>query len=88
MFTWDEAKRRSNLKKHGFDFTEAELVFAGPTLSTEDMSSNYGEQRLKTLGLLRDMVVMITHTPRGEDDHIISIRKADRHETHTYYSQI
>lgn len=30
-FTWDEAKRKTNLAKHGFDFAVAEAVFAGMT---------------------------------------------------------
>jgi uncharacterized DUF497 family protein len=28
-FQWDEAKRQSNLQKHGFDFVDAPTVFAG-----------------------------------------------------------
>ena len=32
----DEVKRKSNLKKHGLDFAEAELVFGGLTASYED----------------------------------------------------
>ncbi len=31
MITWDERKRRVNLKKHGFDFIDAEEVFQGVT---------------------------------------------------------
>jgi uncharacterized protein (DUF4415 family) len=31
-FTWDEAKRRSNLRKHGFDFAEVEIVFMERTV--------------------------------------------------------
>ncbi len=30
-FEWDEAKRKSNLKVHGLDFAEAEIVFDGLT---------------------------------------------------------
>ena len=26
---WDEAKNRSNIRKHGFDFAEAEELFRG-----------------------------------------------------------
>jgi uncharacterized DUF497 family protein len=35
-FTWKAAKRASNLKKHGFDFADAEQVFHGPTITEED----------------------------------------------------
>ena len=83
MFTHDEAKRLSNLKVHGFDFIGVEVVFAGNTITREDRRASCGEQRLQTLGLWRDVVVFVVHTPRGEDDHIISIGKADRHEQRT-----
>jgi uncharacterized DUF497 family protein len=28
-FEWDEAKNRLNIRKHGFDFAEAEEMFRG-----------------------------------------------------------
>ena len=88
MFAWDEAKRRSNLKKHGIDFRDAERIFRGFTLTAEDTREAYGERRFLTLGLLHDQVVSVTHTERGEDSRIISIRKATKHETRYYFSQI
>jgi uncharacterized DUF497 family protein len=33
-FEWDEAKRRSNLHRHGIDFADAESVFAGETVTS------------------------------------------------------
>ena len=45
MFTWEEKKRRSNLKNHRLDFMEAEEVFAGATFTFEDDRFDYGEQR-------------------------------------------
>ena len=48
----------------------------------------YGERRFLTLGLLQDQVVSVTHTERGEDIRIISIRKATKHEARYYFSQI
>ena len=35
-FTWHEAKRESNLRDHGLDFTDAWEVFDGPTFTYED----------------------------------------------------
>jgi len=52
MFTWDEAKRRANLRKHGIDFLDAERIFRGFTLTAEDSREAYGEPRFLTLGLL------------------------------------
>ena len=85
MSTYDEAKRLRNLEVHGFDFIGVDVVFAGNTVTREDRSAAYGELRLQTLGLWRDVVVFVVHTPRDDDDHIISIRKADKHEQRTYW---
>ena len=30
MYEWDEAKREANLKKHGYDFADADLVYENP----------------------------------------------------------
>ena len=51
-FSWDERKRRLNLKEHGLDFVDAPRVFEGPTLTFEDDRFAYDEQCLVTLGFL------------------------------------
>jgi len=88
VFTWHEAKRHTNLRKHGIDFKDASAIFDGFTVTSEDTRKAYGEQRLLTLGALHGIVVSITHTERDEQLHIISIRKATRHEERFYFSQI
>lgn len=88
MFIWDEAKCKANLEKHGIDFADAETIFAGYTVTAEDSRESYGEHRFLTLGVLQDEVVSVAHAPRGNDDRIISIRKATKHETRFYISQI
>ena len=88
MYTWDEAKRLANLRKHGIDFRDAAKIFGGFTLTAEDDRDSYGERRFLTLGLLEDQVVSIAHTERGEHIRVISIRKATKHEAHFYFSQI
>jgi len=88
VITWDEPKRRRNLKKHGFDFVDAEQVFEGVTYTYEDDRLAYAEQRFVTLGLLREIVVSIVHTEEGEHIHIISMRKATRRERKIYFESI
>jgi len=88
MFSWDERKRLANLRKHRIDFLDAERIFRGFTLTSEDMRVAYGERRFLTLGLLEDQVVSVTHTEHGDDIRIISIRKATKHEARFYFSQI
>ncbi|MBS0457430.1 MAG: BrnT family toxin [Proteobacteria bacterium] len=85
MVTYDETKRAANLLKHGFDFVGADAIFAGFTISREDTSEAYGELRLQTLGLWNGVVVFVVHTPRGDADHVISIRKAEKHEERIYW---
>lgn len=85
MLTYDEAKRKANIAKHGFDFVGAEAIFAGLTITREDRSQDHSELRLQTLGLWNGVVVFVVHTPRGDDDHIISIRKAENHEASIYW---
>jgi uncharacterized DUF497 family protein len=41
---------------------------------------------LQTLGLWYDVVVFVVHTRRGDDDHVISIRKAQKHEAKIFWN--
>jgi uncharacterized DUF497 family protein len=84
-FTWRESKRKTNLKKHGLDFADAEKVFVGPMAVFEDTSRDYGEQRWVGIGLLNFLVVLIVHVEFDGTIHIISMRKADSDETNLFY---
>ena len=85
---WDEAKRRANLRKHGFDFADAKDVFNGITYTIEDRRFDYGEKRFITLGMLREVVVVIAHTEIPVRIRIISMRKATRNEQILYFQNI
>lgn len=87
-FTWQEPKRRANLKKHGFDFADAEQVFYGPTLTEEDARDYGGEQRFNTTGLLGVETVVISHTETETEIQIISMRKAESHEIRKFFSYL
>lgn len=82
-FTWNSAKRQSNLKKHGFDFADAPQVFAGPTMTVEDARDYGGEQRFNTTGFLGAAIVTISHTETDDEIHVISLRKATTDEIET-----
>ena len=41
MNTWDETKRRRNLKDHGIDFADLEAFFSGDLLTREDLRLAY-----------------------------------------------
>jgi uncharacterized DUF497 family protein len=56
-FEWDDAKNRQNLKKHGFDFADAEHLFTGdmPFFVSLDTQDDYGEDRWKVSGCWREL---------------------------------
>jgi hypothetical protein len=87
-FEWDTTKRNSNIEKHGIDFIDAPMVFAGYTLTIEDDRYDYGEERFVTFGILDSRVVAVVHTETDNSIRIISIRKATKHEEKEYFSQI
>jgi len=88
LFEWDEAKRRSNIQKHGIDFIGIEGVFAGTTVTILDDRYDYGESRFVTLGLLNGRVVVIAHTETAEVIRVTSVRKATKNEEANYFKEI
>jgi len=87
-FEWDRAKNRVNRRKHGLNFADAPLVFAGQTLTFEDRRRSYGEPRYLTIGALAGRMVIIAHTLRGEATRIISMRKANARERARYQERL
>ena len=83
--TWDETKRRSNLRKHGLDFADAgevlesrlrlDLPVTGKT-EARVMSISYA------LGVLA--VLTVVHTERERSARIISFRRASGKEREVY----
>jgi uncharacterized protein len=89
MITWDDRKRRENLRKHGIDLAELEAIFDFPMITVEDDRDSYGEVRLQSLGMWRGRVVFLVWTPRGDDTaHLISCRYADRTQVENYFSAL
>lgn len=87
-FEWDEAKRLSNIRRHGIDFAIIEKVLDGATITFKDDRFEYGETRVLTFGLLDGDVVVIIHTETDEVIRVISLRKATRHEQETYFKKV
>ena len=86
MATWDEAKRRRNIKDRGLDFADGEAIWDNFTITREDIRHAYGEKRLVTFGILEGDVVVMVHTERRAGSHIISLRKAEKHEARYYFN--
>jgi uncharacterized DUF497 family protein len=83
--TWDESKRRRNIKDHGLDFVGCEAIWDNFTITREDVREAYGEKRLVTFGLLEGTVAVLVHTERRTGPHIISLRRAEKYETRYYF---
>jgi uncharacterized protein len=77
---FDFDKRDRTLAERGLDFTRANEVFAGVSVTAEDARFDYGEQRFTTVGVLDGRMVVMVWTPRGEVRRIISMRKANERE--------
>ena len=88
MISWDEPKRRSNIKKHGIDLAELESAFDAPMITVEDAQEDYGELRLQSLAIWRGRVVFLVWTERAEAAHLISCRYADRSQTEDFFTNI
>ena len=67
-YTWDEAKRKSNLRKHGLDFSDAPAVLEASSFSTEDTRFPYSERRYNAWGYFQADLVSITYTEQKRDD--------------------
>jgi uncharacterized DUF497 family protein len=78
-FEWDEAKRQTNLAKHGLDFLDAEVVIEGPHILDEARSVG-DELRRMAIGVLDGRYVTIIFTERNGALRVISLRKARRRE--------
>lgn len=87
-FIWNEAKRRENLRKHGPDFADAERVFAGEVFGREDQRYAYDERRMIAIGLLDAVTVLVVHVESETTIRVISMRRADKHETKIFFDYI
>lgn len=85
MITSDPRKRAEVLRNRNLAFEDAEILFQGAVITTEDRRRDYGEPRYQTVGFLNGRMVMVVWTPRGgTDTHIITMRKCNDRERKIY----
>jgi uncharacterized DUF497 family protein len=83
MLEWDEAKRLKNIQRRGLDFEDADLMFDGRPVTTAASRRNNEDRFVSTAeidGKLYTVVLMW----RGENQRIISFRRASYGEERTY----
>ncbi len=85
-FEWDSKKAEINLRKHQVAFEEAASIFGDPLAITfRDPDHSVGERRYLTFGISQSgLLLVISHTYRGEMARIISARRATRAERNIY----
>lgn len=80
-FEWDEAKARSNRRKHRVSFEEAATVFMDPLAQVFDDDGSRGEQRYLLVGRsLARRELLVVHVERGDRIRLISARLATPRE--------
>jgi uncharacterized DUF497 family protein len=80
IFEWHDAKHEWNSRERGFGFDFAALVFEGRVLTQIDDRHDYGEVRIKAIGEVDGIVLVVVYTDRDDVRWIISARKANRKE--------
>jgi len=82
---FDPKKDAANLKKHGVSLSEGDGVLNDPLAITVEDESAQGERRFVTIGMnVFGSLMVVVHTPRGDEVRIISVRKADPKERRAY----
>jgi len=88
-FSWDNRKNKTNQKKHGISFEEAQTVFFDENaIEFFDPDHSESEDRFIMLGLsyrLRILVVCYCLRESDSEIRIISARKATKKEQKVYW---
>ena len=85
MIVFDEAKRQTNLAKHGLDLADAGLVYHAPNKITL-CSPRQGEHRLMDVAMVKivGIVLVLVYVERDQDIRAISLRRASKQERRYY----
>jgi uncharacterized protein len=86
---WDEAKRLSNLTKHGLDFSKVSVVLES-RYRFDVASPQKGENRVQSYAYVMNKLCVLTvvHLERDGAVRIISFRDANQKESEVYYDWI
>jgi uncharacterized DUF497 family protein len=82
--TFDPAKNARNIAERGLSFERVVDLDWDTAVIIEDTRRDYGELRLQVMARLDGRLHAVVVTPRGEDLHVISFRRANRREVSRY----
>ncbi len=85
-FEWDEAKHERNLALRGIGFDHGAMIFEGRVVERLDDRQNYGEVRIRAVGVCGTQILHVVYTDRDEVRRIISVRSANRQERAAWQS--
>jgi hypothetical protein len=78
------------MRERGLPFELAMALFDGPTIEFDDQRWDYGERRIIAYGSVAGRVLVCVYTWRDTADGpfrwIISLRKANKGESHAYHT--
>ncbi len=86
--TFDPAKDRKNIAKHGLSLALAASLEWDLLLATEDIREDYGEVRWVGFAPIGSMVYCVVFTEHDAVYRMISLRKALPKEVRAYARQI
>lgn len=81
-YEWDEAKRESNIRKHGVDF-DAIGAFEWDE-AVERFDDRHEEDRWIAIGFIGPRLHVVAYAVRGDVVRVISLRKAQPREMRDY----
>lgn len=78
-------RAETNIRKHGFDFAEAEEMFRGFLFVRPDTREDYGEERWIGIGMIRGRFAFVAFAePSPRTICIILLRRAEHEERKAY----
>jgi hypothetical protein len=88
VYEWDPAKREANLRKHGIDFVDADVVFAAAFKITLDVTRPQDQEaREADFAEVEGQVLKLVYTLRGAVVRCISLRVASAKERRLFYEE-
>ncbi len=79
-------KNRTNLRKHGISFDDAQVVFDDPDRVEVFDDRDYGEERWAVIGQVGRIIAFVIFTERNGVIRLISARRADADDEGDYYA--
>ena len=82
--TFDPVKNARNVAERGLPFERVAEIDWGTVALEDDTRTDYGERRVRVLGMIGQRLHAAVITYRDDAVHVISFRKANRKEVRLY----